>query len=232
MKSAITIPCGCGKQVPLEIVGSSLPKSARCFGCGATIYLIEPLGNIPMMLLMERAKHELAHNDITICILLSAVAVEGEMSWLFFKWKVLDSGKLLASQTLADRKQWEDEWTSLRSIGKRLDELSRFLTERPFDEFANLKMKLIKPALTGYDPAGSIKDFFQAQFFEKRNSVVHYGEIDLQEADGKRCFSLASALLALFHAMDAKRFEALEETHRKARESRSLSGPRSVDPAI
>ena len=207
MKSPITVPCACGKQIPLEISGSQLPEYAKCPFCGAMIYLISPVGNIVTMLLMERAKQELAHNDFTVSTLLSAVAVEAEMAYLFLKWKAIGSGTLPAEQTTEDRKQWEDEWANMRSIGKRLDELSWLLTSKPFDQFACANKELLKPALTDYNPAASIKDFLQEQFFDKRNDIAHYGKIDFQEADGKQSLSLATALLNLLHAMDMKRYD-------------------------
>jgi hypothetical protein len=95
----------------------------------------------------------------------------------------------------------------MRSIGKRLDELSRLLTSKPFDGFACLNKELLKSAVTGYNPGTSIKDFLQEQFFERRNDIVHYGKVDFQEADGKQSLSLATSLLSLFHAMDAKRYD-------------------------
>lgn len=207
MKSSITIPCPCGKQVPLEIIGSRLPKDARCQACGVTIHLMDPLGNIVTMLLMERARQELLSGDVTIATLLGAVAVEAEMAYLFFKWKAIDSQKVPSNITPEDRNQWEDEWANMRSIGKRLDELSRLLTGKPFDEFARSNMKLLESALTGYKPAASIKDFLQEQFFDKRNDIAHYGKIDFQEADGKQSLSLATTLLNLLRAMDAKRYD-------------------------
>lgn len=184
-----------------------------------------PLGNVVTKLLMERAKQELANGDMTLSILLSAVAVETEMAHLFFKWKGIDSGKVLANQTADDKDQWENEWANMRSIGKRLCELSRFLTNKPFDEFARLNKKLLEPALTGYDPGASIKDFVQEQLFDKRNDIVHYGKIDFQEADSSQCLSLASALLDLLRAMDMRRAEALEEAHRNAREKAATTAP-------
>ncbi len=159
------------------------------------------------MLLMERAKQELAHNDFTISTLLSAIAFESEMAYLFFKWKGIDSGKLPAEQTEEDKKQWEDKWADIRSIGNRLDELSRLLTGKPFDEFAHLKEGLLEPALASHSPANSIKDFFKEQLFDKRTDIAHYGKIDFQEEDGTRSLSLATALLKLLHAMDTTRYD-------------------------
>lgn len=156
---------------------------------------------------MARAKHELQHNDATISTLLSAVAVEAEMAYLFSKWKGINSGKVPADQTSEDRKAWEGEWANMRLIGKRLDELSRLLTSKPFDEFAHLKVGLLGPALTGWNPCTSIKDFFQEQLFDKRNDIAHYGKIDFQVEDGKRSLTLATALLKLLNAMDVKRYD-------------------------
>ncbi len=207
MKSLITIPCACGTQIPLAINGSQLPEYAKCPDCSAAIYLIEPLGNIVTMLLMVRAKQELTHHDITICTLLSAVAVEAEMAYLFFKWRAIDEKKLPADQTPEVRKPWEDEWANMRSIGKRLDELSRLLTSKPFDEFAHQSDALLKSAMADRNPASSIKDFLQKHFFDKRNDIAHYGKIDFQEEDGMRSLSLATALLNLLHAMDVKRYD-------------------------
>jgi hypothetical protein len=178
-----------------------------------------PLRNIVSLLLIERAKQELINGDVTLAILLSAVAVETETAHLFVKWRGIDSGKLLGNQTPEDKKNWQSEWANMRSIGRRLEELSRFLTRKPFDEFARLRLDLLKPALTDYPPATSIKDFFQTELFDRRNDVVHYGKIDFDEADGRKCLSLASALLELFHAMDMKRADALDEARRKYREA-------------
>ncbi len=225
MKLSIPIICpACGDTFSLDVSGGNLPNYSHCPKCGARPYNNWPLRNIVTLLLMERAKQELANRDVTLAILLSAVAVEAETAHLFLKWRGIDSGKLLGNQTPEDRKHWQDEWANMRSIGKRLDEVSRFLTCRPFDEFARLKMDLLRPALMEYDPATSIKDFFQ-QFFDRRNDFVHYGKIDFQEADGRQCLSLASALLDLFHAMDMTRAEALEEVHRNTREKAATITP-------
>src|SRR5258708_39475538 len=194
MKVPIPVTCpACGEKFPLEVTGSNLPTYSRCPKCAAQPYNMWPLGNVVTKLLMERAKQEFANGDITLSILLSAIAVETEMAHLFFKWRAIDSGKLPANQTADDKEQWENEWANIRSIGKRLYELSRFLTSKPFDEFARLKMSILKPALGGYDPATSFKDYFQEQFFDMRNDIAHSGKIDFEKTDGERSFSLSTA---------------------------------------
>ncbi len=171
-----------------------------------------PLGNVVTKLLMERAKQELANGDMTIAILLSAVAVEAEMAYLFLKWKKVDSF------TFHIAEQWEKDWTEMRSIANRLDKLSTFLTGISFDGFAQRKKVLLQSALDAghYDSATSFRDFFQEQFFERRNKIVHYGEIDFQESDGKLSLTLASSLISLLKAMDQQRIAQMDEKHKKA----------------
>jgi hypothetical protein len=222
MKSSIPIVCpACSEKFALEISGRNLPKYSQCPKCGTQPYNFWPLGNVVTLLLMERAKQELANGDVTIAILLSAIAVEGEMAYLFFKWKGIDSGKLLANQTPQDRKVWEVEWAKLRSIRKRLDVLSGLLTAMPFNEFACLRNEILKPALTGYDWSTTIQTFLQEQLFNKRNEIAHYGRIDFSKADGEQSVSLALALLKLLRSMDDKRIHVMDEGHKKARESSS-----------
>jgi hypothetical protein len=220
MKAPITIPCqSCGKPIDLQVVGSELPKRADCPECKAAIHLIAPLGNVATMLIMERAKWELNNKDMTMAILLSAMAVEAQMSWLFFKWRGIDDGLLPHERTQAHNEKWEAEWTEMRTVSKRSDELCRLLTGRDFDKFTQQNMPWLKPNLNGFDPANSVKTFFQDQLFEKRNQIVHYGNIDFEKGDGNSCVSLASTLLRLLQEMDNERIKKMEDDHKKARES-------------
>jgi hypothetical protein len=108
-----------------------------------------------------------------------------------------------------------------------MDELSKFLTEVNFDSFAQQKKALLQSALDAahYDPATSFRDFFQDRFFERRNRIVYYGQIDFQESDGKQCLSLASSLVSLLNAMDQLRIARMDEAHKKALGSPSTSAP-------
>jgi len=171
------------------------------------------------MLIMERAKWELSNKDMTMAILLSAMAVEAQMSWLFFKWRGIDDGLSLHERTQAHNEKWEAEWTEMRTVSKRSDELSRLLTGTDFDKFTQQNMLWLKPNLNGFDPANSVKTSFQDQLFEKRNQIVHYGNIDFEEGDGNSCVLLASTLLRLLQEMDQERIKKMEDDHKKARES-------------
>src|SRR5260370_40606710 len=156
MKLPMPLQCGCGEKFTLEILGSVPPKYAECPRCHSSGYIFKPLGNLVTKLLMERAKQELENGDTTVAILLSAIAVEGEMTYLFFKWKEIDSGKL-GNSDQHDLDEWESDWANMRSIGKRMDELSRLLTDTTFDKFAEQNKTLLKAALDQFEPASSIK---------------------------------------------------------------------------
>jgi hypothetical protein len=176
------------------------------------------------MLVMERAKWELNSKDITMAILLSAVAVEAQMSWLFFKWKGIDDGLLPHEQTPNYTEKVEGEWTDMRTISKRSDELSRLLVSKEFDKFAQQNMGWLGPQLRGFDSATSVKTFFQNELFEKRNRIVHYGNIDFDEEDGTLCFSLATAFLGLLQVMDRERIKRMDDDHKGACEPGSPPG--------
>lgn len=219
MKSPITIPCSCGAKVPLEINGSTLPRSVRCPECLATIILVPRLGNTVTDLIINRAGVELENGDITLAILLSAMAVEGEMSWLFFHWKKTDLTPGAPIYTSADEESWENEWAEMRAVKMRLHQLSLLLTGTDFDTFVFQNKAFFKSVKDEYDSANthtSPKMFFQKFLFDKRNKIVHYGEVDFQRPDGERCFSSALALLSILSAMHQERIKRMDEEHKKA----------------
>jgi hypothetical protein len=215
MKVPLPITCpACKSQFALNVCGSELPEYTKCPKCGAQGRNLWPLGNAVTILLMERAKQELADGDVTISILLCSMAVEGEMAFLFFKWKGIDAKKFPHAVTEADRKKWDDAWKGFPSFKTQLDAVSKLLTDEAFDKFALQNKGWLLPTLDGFDPAMGIKQHFQNHFYRTRTRVVHYGEVDFQKPDGERCFSLAWALLKLFHAMDRKACELLDDGQR------------------
>ena len=217
MKFSVPVTClGCNEQFTLEIQGGNLPRYAECPKCHARPYNMWPLGNVATLLLMERVKQELANDDSTVAIILSAMAVEAEMSYLFFKWKGIGSGKLPIQLGNEDKDSWEKEWDEMRSVGNRLDGLSRLLTGIDFDKLAQQK-KMQPSDLKGFNPTTSIKRFFQEELFKRRNQIVHYGHLDFEKADAHQCLSLALALIRLLDAMDKLRIKRMDDAHEKER---------------
>jgi hypothetical protein len=215
MKVPLPVTCpACNNKFVLDVRGSDLPEYTNCPKCGAQSRNLWPLGNAVTILLMERAKQELADGDVTIAILLSPMAVEGELAFLFFKWKNIDAKKYPHAVTEADQKEWDDAWKGFSSFRTQLDAVSKLLTYEAFDKFALENKAWLLPKLDRFDPATGIKQHFQNHFYRTRTRVVHYAEVDFQKPDGERCFSLAWVLLKLFHAMDRKACELLDDGQR------------------
>jgi len=116
--------------------------------------------------------------------------------------------------TKADQNAWDNAWKGFSSFKTQLDAVSKLLTYEAFDKFALQNKGWLLPQPDGFDPATGIKQHFQNRFYRTRTRVVHYGEVDFQKTDGERCFSLAWVLLKLFHAMERKACELLDDGKR------------------
>jgi hypothetical protein len=183
------------------------------------MYGVLPLGNFVSQLIIGRAWEEIGKGDSTLAIVLSAMSVECEMSWLFFKWKEVDVMPIRTPCIPAEREMWEHEWEEIRTIWKRLHELSLFMTGTDFDRFVSQKESVLFESIRhDYDPQNnymSPKKFFQEQLFDKRNRIVHSGYIDFKQEEGEMCFALASALLQILRAMNVFRIKRMDEEHDK-----------------
>lgn len=222
MKTTMPFLCRCGESLKVEATGTALPQDIHCPKCGIAPWFIPPLRNVVGLLALGRAHSELTNGDFTLTVILSAMAVECEMSRLFVKWNGID--QMRANQTgimptQAEEDLWIDEWRSFSRIKRRLDEVSKLLTALDFNEFISQNSGLLSgisgkyPGLKSQTP----KDFFQQELFNKRNNVVHHGEIDFKKADGEMCFLLASALTDILKEMDNKRIAALDAAHEAER---------------
>ena len=200
MKTDHTIPCRCGEQISLTITGSQYPLFVPCQSCGRKIVMYPPSGGVVPTLLMRRASQELANDDFTLAIVLCAMAVEASMARMFFLWKsvdhLMDPKCTDARPDKSVEELWEKEWREMRSVKKRLNELSRFLTKMDFEAFATS----ISFALDNHE-----------QVFHRRNRIVHYGELNYSRADGESCVLKASKLLDLIRAMHEHRDRSFQQ---------------------
>jgi hypothetical protein len=183
------------------------------------------------MAILGRAATELQNGDWTLAIVLGAMAVECDMAYLFMKWKGIDLETRMPGE--ADREEWEKQWREeVRTVAARLDRVSGLLTGQDFDSFLAQNTGLLKPVHMRY-PASksepSPKKFFIAELFHRRNRVVHFGEINSQQADGEICLTCATSLSQILSAMDAQRRLALDAKHaaqlKMLREKPRTGGP-------
>src|SRR5271155_2198494 len=140
MKFSFPVRCSCGENFPVHVTGSQLPKNALCPKCGASIWLVEPLGNVVGMAMLSRANTEFEGQDWTLAILLAAMAVECELVYLFMKWNRIDL--MPAKATDADDESWVEQWP--RTIANRLEKVSQLLTNQSFDSFLSQNSALFK----------------------------------------------------------------------------------------
>jgi hypothetical protein len=212
MKFSFPVTCNCGVTFPVHVIGIEFPRNTQCPKCESPIYLVEPLGNVVGMAILGRAESELKHQDWTLAIVLAAMAIECELSYLFMKWNRVD---LIAvrNSTEEDEQVWEKQWRDVRSFDARLDKVSSLLTKQSFDAFLDQNPDLLKPLHARYPAsinASSPKRYVIEEFFYKRNRIVHFGKIDFQQTDAEMCLMLASILSQIFGAMDLQRRRALE----------------------
>lgn len=223
MKFSFPVTCGCGETFLVHVSGMQFPKDAQCPKCHSQIWLVEPLGNVVGMAILGRASTEFQTGDWTLAIVLGAMAVECDMAYLFMKWNRID---LMSTKnpTDADDEACEKQWREVRTVAARLDKVSTLLTDLTFDSFLSQNSALLKHLHTRY-PASksepSPKKFFIVELFQRRNRIVHFGEIDFQQTDAEIGLTLATSLSQILSAMDACRRNVLQTKHAAQLKSQS-----------
>ncbi|HJX85045.1 MAG TPA: hypothetical protein VJ723_11935 [Candidatus Angelobacter sp.] len=214
MKSPMPVPCGnCGGTTVVTASGNEPFPDAHCPSCGTTTFVINDARVSTRVFL--RAKAELGSDDFTLTILLSAMSVECEISYQFFKWKKLDTEVAGGTVTPAHQEAWEKELRNLTAIDARLNALSNLLTTHNFKDFVTAKPHL----LSEYPEASKAPaTYFQQQLFWKRNQIAHFGKLDSNKSEAESCVALALSLLRIFNSMDNVKNERLQEIHQRQRE--------------
>lgn len=211
MKSSVTVICTKGHSITVPTVGTQEIGTVSCEECGESGYVLRLLGNEVSRRIFERAWTELKNGDFTLTILLSAVAVDCELSYLFFKWKRVDAISE-SGPTPFMEEEWSEQWRKL-GMKSRLDTVSAFLTGHKFDEYIEQNAPLFKSVDYSAKGCTSLKDYLYEEFFHKRNRIVHAGEIDYGAEDGERCFELAMRLFTVLKQMDSLRIKAMDTKH-------------------
>lgn len=211
MKYAFPVPCQqCGESFLVNVNGEDVPDYAHCPACKASIYLMAPLENVVGMAILGRASSEFKGEDWTLTIVLSAMAVECQLAWLFTKWNRITLS-LQRNPTDADEEAWQNEWRDIRAIAKQLEKVSNLLTQKSFDEFIAQNNSLVKSLYARYTNAvTSHKEFFIHELFHRRNRIVHVGKIDSQKSEAGIALAVATTMWQILDAMDKTRAKALD----------------------
>lgn len=214
MKWKVTVTCQqCGQSSTHESSGTQELKDTQCPHCKTPFWFIKPLGDFVGMTIFNRAWEELQKKDFTLVIVLSAMAVECNLAFLFSKWKEIELMDTKMPVTQADKDVWIELWNDIFEIKKRLNKVSTFLTGKDFDAFLSANPALMSPLSAAFAASSctSARQFFIQELFYRRNRIVHSGAIDFQQADADICFTLAATLFNILKEMDAQRLKVLDK---------------------
>jgi len=205
MKHSWTVTCKCGTEIPLQASGSGPFKDTDCPKCFARICIIDD--GIISQRVLNRSLQELQTSDFTFAIILSAMAVEYELSRLFIKWKAIDL--MPTTATPNDEESWDEELRKAYKILARLDLVSQFLTKQTFDVFLANDAALTKSVQARHpDLTTPASKYFESNLFWKRNQIVHARNLDSSEPDAQACHDRAYSLFLILSRMDGVRYNA------------------------
>lgn len=220
MKFPVPVACSaCGCDFKTLGYGELTFPPATCPTCGQTIHIIDPLTiSIVAERLLYRSQAELENSDFTMPIICSAMAIETALTRLFLKWKEIEHGFPGTPTADTDREAWEKEYRTGVGRGgfaKSANFVSQYLTGNSFDGFVDDFLKkstpatLIKMGLTC--PSSHLKGaYIQNELFNKRNRIMHWGEVDYEKADAQKAFGAALAAFAVLKVIDKKKADDLD----------------------
>ena len=155
----------CKKRLIVQAEGSKPYPNPHC-DCGATIYLLQSDMRVSRRAFC-RAEVELGDGDFSFAIVLSAMAVESELAFLFSKWKMLDARLLPQEVKPSHTSAWEQEFRKMKGVSGKLDHTVKLMTGETFDSFLSRRADLSSRLQKNYTNLGnrcptnsSLKSFF------------------------------------------------------------------------
>jgi hypothetical protein len=162
--------------------------------------------------------------DYTLSIICSAIAVECALTRVFLKWKETESlGKSGSWGTDVEKKAWEKEYRKNSRFIDSANFVSNTLVGKQFDDFVVDFLTtnkdhhgiLIKAGLPRVVSQTKLK-YFQNEIFDRRNRIMHWGEVGYQQSDAAPCLSAAIGIINILKLMDRLRCEKMERDWRQA----------------
>ena len=206
MKFTLKWNCDCGGRLIAQAVGNQPFSRATCSACGREVHVFDQV-NIGLISgrLAGRIEEEIERGDFTLSILIAAMAVECEMSQMFFKWRSIDHclANHVGSNEVSQEKKsaWESEYAKWWSVQNKLDNVALSLTGKAFVAFA-ISTDLLENVSSKYPDFGGYD-----QIFKLRNQIVHAGRVDFVEDDARKCQEFALAMLRVFAAMNEVKYQ-------------------------
>jgi hypothetical protein len=212
MKFPMVVTCpSCKKCLVVEAEGSKPYPNPRC-ECGATIYLLQSDMRVSRRVFC-RAEVELSDEDFSLAIILSAMAVECELAFLFSKWKQLEARLLPNEVTQAHTNLWGQEFRKLKGVSGKLDAATLLMTGETFDAFLMRRADLASWVKQNHPNIGnrSASKFFVEELFRRRNKILHSGHTEFGKLEAEPCVKMATTLLRLIAEIDKERYTRFDE---------------------
>jgi hypothetical protein len=194
---------GCGEPASIRIRLDETSFDWTCPKCNR----VHPtfLGSFTVgVLLLEKSWYELkVEKDFSMAIVFAAMAFESQLSYLFGKWRSIDTGE--AGEEF--RAQCEREMRDFKTIDRRIAEVSNLLVGQGMDEFVSALPDLRETITTRLTSLrlGSLPNDFQKHLFWQRNAILHWGDKKHSYEDAAQCWSLADFGLWILQRMDEAR---------------------------
>jgi hypothetical protein len=218
----LRVPCSaCGSTSTVTTNATQQYPQHTCPQCGASISIMDPL-TISLIAdrLLIRVESEIEKADFTVAIILSAMAVETAVTQVFIKWKGIEYYGKTGSLTPTEDEQdaWENEYRretmkpqkGLSSFEKEADFVSLFLVGKKYDDFVSEKA-----AGTTQDASLLSAKLIHNDLFNKRNRVMHWGEVTYGREDASTALAAAERAIRTLKMMDEEKWKA-EEKERRA----------------
>lgn len=196
----------CGADVYFEVGLDDHTPSWKC-SCGNEAVLTFDLDFTLGYKLLLRSHFEIfQRHDYPMSIVLSAMALDCELSRLFRKWTRLPVQK--TGQTPPDDEHIETLLRKFQSVREKIQEVSRQLYPEGLDDFIRNEEELRETIESRFPSIhiGTLADDIQKTVFWPRNRILHIGFTGYKYEDAARCYSIAYITLIALTRMDrAKR---------------------------
>lgn len=196
---------GCNRSVLVEVELGKTSAEWACGVCGSSnsTYLHSGLP-IGFQILARSRYEENERQDYSLSIVLSAMAVDCELSRLFAKWKRLTTGK---NEQELGAEEIEKMLRHAGGINKKMREVSQLMHPPRIVDFIISSQNLRDYVLQNFSGdevrIESIVDDIDQQLFWPRNRILHNAAIDYGPTDARRCLRLATLVLFILWEMDA-----------------------------
>ena len=206
MKIPFEIPCNNCKQLQYIFIDIADTSFQGNCSCGADLDVSFGNNVTTGYKLLRRSQYELTEKkDYNLSIVFSAMAVECELSRLYFKWNYIGRDKDISDEEL------EEQLRRYKTINTKIEEIAKLMDSRGFTRFVKETDDLRETIVAGFPSLNidSLSSSFQEKLFWPRNRILHLGDSKHGKEDAIRCFNMATIGLSILEVMDRKKRETI-----------------------